>query len=189
MINNSNRTEWSPLQCVIIQEINKMGWPHTSIWLKTELDDTKFCYQLIMTITKFVMFQAFQNQNIGNFFNSKKKSHLSALVWWHVLSNYLGMTCTVLLHCPISAEIRTADSQSDLRILLNLWLNLSSCKCLLRLKELWTLWFDLSPHSVKWQHFWKVIMALLFLLLLLTLTNSFFFRNYSKESAYFSFCK
>ena len=124
MINNSNRTEWSPLQCVIIQEINKMGWPHTSIWLKTELDDTKFCYQLIMTITKFVMFQAFQNQNIGNFFNSKKKSHLSALVWWHVLSNYLGMTCTVLLHCPISAEIRTADSQSDLRILLNLWLNL-----------------------------------------------------------------
>ena len=98
MINNSNRTEWSPLQCVIIQEINKMGWPHTSIWLKTELDDTKFCYQLIMTITKFVMFQAFQNQNIGNFFNSKKKSHLSALVWWHVLSNYLGMTCSVLLH-------------------------------------------------------------------------------------------
>ena len=30
---------------------------------------------------------------------------------WHILSNYLGMTRTVLLHCPISAEIRTIDSQ------------------------------------------------------------------------------
>ena len=29
-----------------------------------------------------------------------------------------GMTRTVLLYCPISAEIRTVDSQSDLRILL-----------------------------------------------------------------------
>ena len=37
---------------------------------------------------------------------------------WHILSNYLGMTRTVLLHCPISAEIRTIDSQSDLCILL-----------------------------------------------------------------------
>ena len=27
------------------------------------------------------------------------------------------MACTVLLHCPISAEIRTVDSQSNLRIL------------------------------------------------------------------------
>ena len=37
---------------------------------------------------------------------------------WHILSNYLGMTRTVLLHCPISVEIRTIDSQSDLCILL-----------------------------------------------------------------------
>ena len=33
-----------------------------------------------------------------------------------------NMPRTVLLHCPISAEIRTADGQSDLRILLSLWL-------------------------------------------------------------------
>ena len=45
-----------------------------------------------------------------------KKSHLSA----HdgVLSNYLGMTRTVLSNCPIKAEIRAVDSQSDLRLLL-----------------------------------------------------------------------
>ena len=29
-----------------------------------------------------------------------------------------AMARAVLLHCPISAEIRTVDSQSDLRILL-----------------------------------------------------------------------
>ena len=42
---------------------------------------------------------------------------------WHVLSNYLGMTCTILLHSPISAEIKIVDSQSNLRILL--WLRLT----------------------------------------------------------------
>ena len=29
-----------------------------------------------------------------------------------------AMARTVLLHCPIGAEVRTVDSQSDLRILL-----------------------------------------------------------------------
>ena len=52
--------------------------------------------------------------------NEKKKSHLSARTRWRVLSNYIGMTRTVLLHYPISAEIRTVDSQSDLKILLYL---------------------------------------------------------------------
>ena len=31
--------------------------------------------------------------------------------------NDFGITCTVPLQCPISAEIRAVDSQSDLRIL------------------------------------------------------------------------
>ena len=50
--------------------------------------------------------------------SNEKKSHLSARTRWRVLSNYIGMTRTVLLHYPISAEIRTVDSQSDLKILL-----------------------------------------------------------------------
>ena len=48
----------------------------------------------------------------------EKKSNLSKLEQWCVLSNYTGMTCTLLLHCAISVEIRTVGSQSDLRILL-----------------------------------------------------------------------
>ena len=54
----------------------------------------------------------FLNQNTRNskfcFASSEKKSHLSALV----------MARTVLLNCPIKAEIRAVESQSDLTILL-----------------------------------------------------------------------
>ena len=54
----------------------------------------------------------FLNQNTRNsifcFASSEKKSHLSARV----------MARTVLLNCPIKAEIRAVDSQSDLTILL-----------------------------------------------------------------------
>ena len=35
----------------------------------------------------------------------------------HEVLNDFGITCTVPLQCPISAEIRAVDSQSDLRIL------------------------------------------------------------------------
>ena len=48
-----------------------------------------------------------------------KKSHLRACVILHT-SNYSGMMGTVLLNCPIKAEIRAADSQLDSSILL--WL-------------------------------------------------------------------
>ena len=86
------------------------------------MDDTKFCYQLIMTLTKFVIYEALfliKAQEIPRFFllAVKKKSHLSMRVIRRELSSYLGMTRTVLFNCPINAEIRAVDSQSDLRIL------------------------------------------------------------------------
>ena len=51
----------------------------------------------------------FLNQNTGNFASSEKKMPFKRM---H------AMAYTVQLHCPISAAIRTADCQSDLRILL-----------------------------------------------------------------------
>ena len=36
----------------------------------------------------------------------------------YVMSNYLGRSGTFLLDCPIKAETRAVDKQSDLRILL-----------------------------------------------------------------------
>ena len=36
----------------------------------------------------------------------------------NVPNYYLSMTRADLLHCPVKAKIRTADSQSDLRIIL-----------------------------------------------------------------------
>ena len=47
-----------------------------------------------------------------------KKKAIQARTWWCILSNYLGMTRIVVFNCPIKAENRAVDSQSDLRILL-----------------------------------------------------------------------
>ena len=72
-------------------------------WLQTELDEMKFCYQLIITTTKFVMFLALfkiKTQKIQEF------SCMHDDVYYSI-----GTTHTVLLHCPIA-------SQSGLRILL-----------------------------------------------------------------------
>ena len=69
------------------------------------------------------MFQSFLNIETAEMpivflLGVNKRGHLSAFERWRVLSNYIGMMCTVLSHCPISAEISTVDSQSDLGILL-----------------------------------------------------------------------
>ena len=75
----------------------------------------------LITLSKVMKKGSFFKQKlkkIQGFFASFKKSHLSESVRWRVLSNYLGMTHTVLLNCRIKAEIWTVDSQTDLRILL-----------------------------------------------------------------------
>ena len=114
-INNGNRTEWSPVWSVIIRVISKIGWPRSGslicliksiIILQTELDNTKFCYQLIVTIKIFdglAFFLTIKTQEIPRVFSLavKKKSHLSACMRWCILSYYIGMMRTsVLLHCP-----------------------------------------------------------------------------------------
>ena len=57
LINNGNRTQWSSIWSVIIWVIDKIRWPRSGspicqsrLWLPAELDETKFCYQLIITI-------------------------------------------------------------------------------------------------------------------------------------------
>ena len=67
------------------------------------------------TITKFVRFGPFftiKTQEIKRSFAKSEKKAIKVRV-------PDGMMFTVLLHCP---EIRTVDSQSDLRILSELWL-------------------------------------------------------------------
>ena len=51
-------SEWSPIRPVIIIVINEIGRPRSGICLNrsmTELDDAKFCYQLITTLKKIVI--------------------------------------------------------------------------------------------------------------------------------------
>ena len=64
-----------------------------SMITESKLDDTKFCNQLIITLTICDILN-FLNQNTRN-------SEVIFVTWWPVLSNYLGMKHTVLLHCPI----------------------------------------------------------------------------------------
>ena len=56
-ISNDNRGEWSPIRSVLIRVINKTGRPRSSsliceslVWLQTELNETKSCYQLIIAV-------------------------------------------------------------------------------------------------------------------------------------------
>ena len=58
VINHGNRTEWSPIWSVIIWVINKIRQSQSRsliclpwVWLLTELDNMKSCYQLIITIS------------------------------------------------------------------------------------------------------------------------------------------
>ena len=46
MINDGNKTEWSPIRSVIIRMISKMGLEDTKFYYR-------FYYQFIITITKF----------------------------------------------------------------------------------------------------------------------------------------
>ena len=57
-INNGNSSEWSLIRSVNIPVIEKIGRLRrgslicqSRVWLQTELDDTKSCYQLITTLT------------------------------------------------------------------------------------------------------------------------------------------
>ena len=61
----------------------------------------------------------YNNTTNSEFFASSEKRPFKCERARIVHANYLGMTRTLLLHCPFSGEIiRTVDSQSDLRILL-----------------------------------------------------------------------
>ena len=97
IINNGNRTEWNPIWSVIIQVMNKMRRPQSrgpicqsQVWLQTDLDETKSCYQLIKTKTKFE--KEIKNQS---YIVMKKNWQLT---WWNVRQQCVHMTCSVHLH-------------------------------------------------------------------------------------------
>ena len=81
--NNGNRTEWSPIRFAIIWVINKIGRPRSGspicssrVWLQTELDNTKSCYQLIKTVTKI------EKETRPRLYVFIKKRHLTRRYAW-----------------------------------------------------------------------------------------------------------
>ena len=126
---NGNRTEWSPIRSVIIRVMNKIGRPRSGspICLITSMiTDQIGLHSVLLPISRNFnkicnIIGYFLNQNTRNSkfcFASSEKKAIEARARLRVLSNYLGMMHTVLLNCPIKAEIRAVDSQSDLTILL-----------------------------------------------------------------------
>ena len=98
-------------QLCTIQVTNKIGRPllfnhkydngQHEVLLPINHNYNKICYILGLFLIK--------TQEIS----AVKKSHLSTCIRWCTLSNYRHD-----VYCPITAEIRTVNSQSDLRILL-----------------------------------------------------------------------
>lgn len=99
LINNGNRTEWS----IIIRVINKIGRPRSGrpiypsqVWLQTESEDTKSCYKIVKTMTKFEK----ENRHWLYMFikTTVNLMKCKTTVWapWTVL----------VLHCPITSMIR-----------------------------------------------------------------------------------
>ena len=117
-ISYGNRTDWSQIRSVVVRVINKISgvrFVKSRVLLQTKLDGTKFCYQLIITLTnlryiKGSFFLQSKHKKFRDLFLPavKKKNQLSARL----------MVRTVLLDCPTRAKIRAVDKQSDLRILI-----------------------------------------------------------------------
>ena len=120
-------TEWSSIWSVIIQVINKIGPWHSgspNCFVTSMITDQTGQHNVLLPI----------NHNydkicdsLGYFklktpeIPSSEKIHLNANLQcsvWCILSNYShDVYCTISLSC-LSAEIRTVERQSDLRIFL-----------------------------------------------------------------------
>ena len=122
---SGNRTKWNPILFVIIRVINKIRQPQSRslicqslIWLQTELDDTKFCYQLTITITISEKKHLGQTSPLGAMSKAKnlKISQFSfqgkwlllwllwSILWLVDLAEFGCFNCPITgvhLHCPI----------------------------------------------------------------------------------------
>ena len=133
---NGNKIESSPIRSVIIRVINKIERPRSGslicqlgVWLQTELDGTKYCYQLIVTViiyenNKYIKDKYVQwKQRRSKKFLNLEKFRISGCCngycdqfcdWWIWLKGPSMIGCfncpitgvrlqpTVKLHCPIT---------------------------------------------------------------------------------------
>ena len=125
-INKGNRTEWSPIRSVIIRVINKIGRPRSGspicqsrVWLQTELDDAKPCYQLIKTMTKIEKRtnHRLSAERLNVVINAEKHSSLlnkvhrnSARKMTRTVQLHRHDTYTVLLQCLITSMTRAVSN-------------------------------------------------------------------------------
>ena len=100
-------SEWRLIQSVIIGVINKREWLRnrssiswSQLWLQTELDSTKSCYQLIKTMTKFEK----ETRPIICFHLKKKKTvnSMKCETTAHMRDVFCPLTQARHVNCPIT---------------------------------------------------------------------------------------
>ena len=122
-------TEWSPIRSVIIRVINKIGRPRSGspICLITSMITDRIGrhevllpinhnFNKICDIKGYLLNQNTRNSEIF-IASSETKIYLSARVMARTVQ-LLRHDAYCPINCPIKAEIRAVDSQSDLTILL-----------------------------------------------------------------------
>ena len=123
-IYNGNRTEWSTIQSVIIQVINKIGWmPSWSpicqlwVWFQTELDDMKSCYQLIKTITWFDKEIRHWLYVLENLRKRIKKKPVNLVKWETTVPAHEAfgpLTQAWCVNCPFNCPIMPSNNKHDM---------------------------------------------------------------------------
>ena len=123
-IYNGNRTEWSTIQSVIIQVINKIKWmPSWSpicqlwVWFQTELDDMKSCYQLIKTITWFDKEIRHWLYVLENLRKRIKKKPVNLVKWETTVPAhevFCPLTKAWCVNCPFNCPIMLSNNKHDM---------------------------------------------------------------------------
>ena len=94
VINNGNRTEWSPIPSVIMRVINKIWQPHNgspNSSITSMITDWIGWHEVLLPINHNYnkIFCKLKHKKFREFFcGSEKKNLLSALMRWCILSNY-----------------------------------------------------------------------------------------------------
>ena len=121
LINNGNKTKWSPLWSFIIGVINKIGQPQSrgqiclsQVWLQTGLDDTKSCYQLII---KLIWQNLRKKIDIFDRFSGKKSNISSNSAKYETTARkhdaFCPLTQTWHVNCPFNCHITRSNYKHD----------------------------------------------------------------------------
>lgn len=161
-LSNCSRNEWNPKwSVVILSDLHKIVWWQSEVWfvtqgyeIQTELDNTRSCYQLIKSMTKFLETNKFSSLFV---YNNKTPALVkgTTTTCTHDVSNYIGLT-SILFDYTVShkydaytvfigAQIKLVKTSRVQEFCYSL--NLAQKETLKKLKKNSDLWWT---ENVQW---------------------------------------